>query len=130
STLPLVLSSLSTLTSSNPHSSPLSFFSPRSSPHLSLPSFPTRRSSDLSWTQDGAVSRAGELWDVTLYDLTGRSYGNHAELVGIKIGRAHSELQSRSDLVCRLLLEKKKKKKIKKKNTKIKNKHKIHNEMI
>src|SRR2546421_2477188 len=30
----------------------------------------------------------------------------------IQIGRAQSELQSRSDLVCRLLLEKKKKKKI------------------
>ena len=28
-----------------------------------------------------------------------------------QIGRAHSELQSRSDLVCRLLLEKKKKQK-------------------
>jgi hypothetical protein len=28
-------------------------------------------------------ARAGELWDVTLYDLTGRSYGNHGELVGI-----------------------------------------------
>ncbi len=36
-----------------------------------------------SWTQDAAGVRAGELWDVTLYDLTGRSYGNHAELVGI-----------------------------------------------
>src|SRR6266567_222189 len=37
-----------------------------------------------SWTQDaGGGARAGELWDVTLYDLTGRSYGNHAELVGI-----------------------------------------------
>ena len=36
-----------------------------------------------SWTQDTAGVRAGELWDVTLYDLTGRSYGNHAEFVGI-----------------------------------------------
>src|SRR5712691_7033269 len=36
-----------------------------------------------SWTQDAAGPRAGELWDVTLYDLTGRSYGNHAEFVGI-----------------------------------------------
>src|SRR2546421_11339776 len=32
----------------------------------------------------------------------------HADY-SLKIGRAHSELQSRSDLVCRLLLEKKKK---------------------
>ncbi|HEV8509060.1 MAG TPA: DUF5916 domain-containing protein [Gemmatimonadales bacterium] len=38
-----------------------------------------------SWTKDGAGAnvRAGQLWDVTLYDLTGYSYGNHAELVGI-----------------------------------------------
>ncbi len=36
-----------------------------------------------SWTQDGAGARAGELWDVTLYDRTGRSYGNHAEVVGV-----------------------------------------------
>ena len=36
-----------------------------------------------SWTQDGLGARAGELWDVTLYDLTGRSYGNHGEIVGI-----------------------------------------------
>ena len=35
-----------------------------------------------------------------------------------EIGRAHSELQSHHDLVCRLLLEKKKTTKIKKKNTK------------
>ncbi len=36
-----------------------------------------------SWTQDAAGVRAGELWDVTLYDRTGRSYGNHGEVVGI-----------------------------------------------
>jgi hypothetical protein len=36
-----------------------------------------------SWTQDGAGARAGELWDITFYDRTGRSYGNHGELVGI-----------------------------------------------
>ncbi len=38
-----------------------------------------------SWTKDvaGAAARAGALWDVTLYDRTGYSYGNHAELVGI-----------------------------------------------
>ena len=35
-----------------------------------------------------------------------------------KIGRAHSELQSHSDLVCRLLLEKKKKQKSLKKKKK------------
>jgi hypothetical protein len=38
-----------------------------------------------SWTKEGtgASARAGQLWDVTLYDLTGYSYGNHAELIGI-----------------------------------------------
>jgi len=38
-----------------------------------------------SWTKAGSGLgvRAGQLWDVTLYDRTGYSYGNHAELVGI-----------------------------------------------
>jgi hypothetical protein len=37
-----------------------------------------------SWTRDAAGNvRAGHIWDVTFYDRTGRSYGNHAELVGI-----------------------------------------------
>ncbi len=38
-----------------------------------------------SWTKDsaGGSVRNGVLWDVTLYDRTGYSYGNHAELVGI-----------------------------------------------
>jgi hypothetical protein len=38
-----------------------------------------------SWTKDGSSEpvRNGVLWDVTLYDRTGYSYGNHAELVGI-----------------------------------------------
>ena len=36
-----------------------------------------------SWTQDANGVRSGELWDVTFYDLTGRYYGNHGELVGI-----------------------------------------------
>src|SRR5438067_335610 len=37
-----------------------------------------------SWTQPGGTAvRSGQLWDVTLYDRTGYSYGNHAELVGV-----------------------------------------------
>jgi len=36
-----------------------------------------------AWTQDANGVRAGELWDLTLYDRTGRSYGNHGEVVGI-----------------------------------------------
>lgn len=37
-----------------------------------------------SWTKDPAVGvSAGELWNVTLYDRTGYSYGNHTEITGI-----------------------------------------------
>ena len=37
-----------------------------------------------SWTHDtvGSGLRTGMLWDATLYDFTGRSYGNHGEFVG------------------------------------------------
>ncbi|HEV8303770.1 MAG TPA: DUF5916 domain-containing protein [Gemmatimonadales bacterium] len=50
-----------------------------------------------SWTRDGAGARAGKLWDVTLYDLTGRSYGNHAEFVGVS-----PEFQASSGFVNRV----------------------------
>ncbi len=33
-----------------------------------------------SWTRDGSGARAGQLWNVTFADRTGRSYGNHYEL--------------------------------------------------
>jgi hypothetical protein len=36
-----------------------------------------------SWTQDAAGARTGALWDVTFYDRTGRSYGNHGGLLGV-----------------------------------------------
>lgn len=36
-----------------------------------------------TWTQDAAGARAGTLWDITLYDRTGRAYGNHFEISGI-----------------------------------------------
>ena len=36
-----------------------------------------------SWTADGAGSRGGTLWNTTLADRTGRSYGNHYEIGGI-----------------------------------------------
>jgi len=37
-----------------------------------------------SWTHEtvGSGLRTGALWDATLYDFTGRSYGNHGEFVG------------------------------------------------
>jgi hypothetical protein len=38
-----------------------------------------------SWTNDASGSgvRSGELWEATLYDRTGYSYGNHARLTGV-----------------------------------------------
>ena len=38
-----------------------------------------------SWTNDGIASgvKSGELWEATLYDRTGYSYGNHARLTGV-----------------------------------------------
>jgi hypothetical protein len=38
-----------------------------------------------SWTNDGLGSgvQSGELWEVTAYDRTGYSYGNHGRLTGI-----------------------------------------------
>lgn len=38
-----------------------------------------------SWTNDGLGSgvKSGELWEVTAYDRTGYSYGNHGRLTGI-----------------------------------------------
>ncbi|HYT83119.1 MAG TPA: DUF5916 domain-containing protein, partial [Gemmatimonadales bacterium] len=38
-----------------------------------------------AWTSDGTASgvRSGELWEATLYDRTGYSYGNHGRLTGV-----------------------------------------------
>jgi uncharacterized protein DUF5916 len=36
-----------------------------------------------SWTRDASGGRAGTLWDATLYDRTGRAYGNHGEVIGV-----------------------------------------------
>ncbi|MFN2572166.1 MAG: DUF5916 domain-containing protein [Gemmatimonadales bacterium] len=55
-----------------------------------------------SWTRDPASSggRAGQLWDVTFYDRTGYSYGNHGELVGISPDfRAASGFVNRVNIV-------------------------------
>ncbi|HEV2672355.1 MAG TPA: DUF5916 domain-containing protein [Gemmatimonadales bacterium] len=50
-----------------------------------------------SWTQEAGKVQGGTLWDVTLYDRTGYSYGNHAELVGIS-----PDFQTRSGFVNRV----------------------------
>jgi hypothetical protein len=53
-----------------------------------------------SWTQDNAGVRAGELWTVTFYDRTGRSYGNHGELIGASPDfEAASGFVNRTDFV-------------------------------
>src|SRR5438034_2012337 len=63
-----------------------------------LPSFPTRRSSDLQRRErHQADARPEEVHDPF-----------HRELLGLRSEEHTSELQSHSDLVCRLLLEKKK----------------------
>ena len=49
-----------------------------------------------SWTGNGADSRSGTLWNVTLADRTGRSYGNHYEIGGIT-----NNFQTRSGFVPR-----------------------------
>ena len=36
-----------------------------------------------SWTRQPGAARAGALWDATLYDRTGRAYGNHGEIEGV-----------------------------------------------
>src|SRR5690606_40348445 len=98
--------------------------------HLALPSFPTRRSSDLDFdgalyldntllAQEGSPSPvSGRNWRslgsavVALNDAG--QWAMRAQLDGdtssdIRSEEHTSELQSRENLVCRLLLEKKKK---------------------
>src|SRR5206468_12684412 len=106
----------------------ISFFFTSSVAHLSLPSFPTRRSSDLHLHVPLTVVK------VVISDLIERGYCpapeirsqyrasesrissavlRHTNGFGLWRSEEHtSELQSRSDLVCRLLLEKKKKTRI------------------
>src|SRR5205814_8558482 len=101
-----------------------------SSPHPHLPSFPTRRSSDLLLGHTRRIIRLGEEDlvaatpdGVRVIDYSGKTQQREAEDIewdlsaAEKEGYPHrseehtSELQSLRHLVCRLLLEKKKKKK-------------------
>src|SRR5204862_6680886 len=109
-------------------SPPLTSFS-RPPPPRDLPSFPTRRSSDLIGTPrlllnsrskqfpDGLANRSGLVGKRLMFHPYAMVTGLFPEsLEGYKgpTGRSEehtSELQSRRDLVCRLLLEKKKKNK-------------------
>src|SRR5688572_33317283 len=100
-----------------PHLLSLPHFYPRR-----LSSFPTRRSSDLALLEDVRgrlddplqpfaivhllLARFLDLHDVEEARQQQMHYREGLERV--KIGRATSELQSQSNIVCRLLLEKKK----------------------
>src|SRR5690606_39560919 len=93
-----------------------SFYFSRLGHHPDLRAFPTRRSSDLNYYKPGPATRnTTRIYSIDkkrevnepIYDIWGKFYidGNYVE------GRSEehtSELQSRENLVCRLLLEKKK----------------------
>src|SRR5207249_12097664 len=96
----------------------LSFFT-SSCDHRHLPSFPTRRSSDLLFrphgTPDAALLAHSDGYATGLIVYTLRKAGLPGDHPAVKKGLQRSEehtseLLSRFDLVCRLLLEKKKKK--------------------
>src|SRR2546421_5340246 len=76
---------------------------------------PTRRSSDLGWYDQGFQAFARRAC-VTARAESPRSAARAAFAIAVFPTRSEehtSELQSRSDLVCRLLLEKKKKNRVK-----------------
>src|SRR5688572_31770899 len=92
------------------------FFLYCSRDHRDLHSFPTRRSSDLHWSVDGWRT----VHDTPTRDTTLGVHVADLQTLDLRIGdrvdltfhwrsEEHtSELQSQSNLVCRLLLEKKK----------------------
>src|SRR5438105_15315428 len=89
--------------------STISFFFYVYGAHRDLHSFPTRRSSDL------VVQRLLELGEAVAQDdhheVTPVVGASARRPLAVRSEEHTSELQSRVDLVCRLLLEKKKKKK-------------------
>src|SRR5206468_9359215 len=108
----------------------ISFFLQSSVPHPALHSFPTRRSSDLPqyrsaiFYHDATQKRLAEESKAVVEKRLGRvftdilpasefwraeEYHQHYYKKNPRSEEHTSELQSRSDLVCRLLLEKKKK---------------------
>src|SRR5699024_12495899 len=75
--------------------------------HRALHSFPTRRSSDLAGAKGEVADCLGLAENSPVLQIERKAYDDHANL--IERSEEHtSELQSRFDLVCRLLLEKKK----------------------
>src|SRR5204862_6481777 len=98
------------------------FFSPPPRAHRHLHSFPTRRSSDLACDPTGRVNASSAVWGIILgggtnfippLQMAGQLFGAESTRKKVVVfftrSEEHtSELQSRRDLVCRLLLEKKK----------------------
>src|SRR5438034_5266514 len=91
-------------------------------PHQALPSFPTRRSSDLTRAdplrRPECDSPRTPSFSSSNLEVVARDDGDRARATtskfdeendGVRSEEHTSELQSHSDLVCRLLLEKKKK---------------------
>src|SRR5690606_41586418 len=85
----------------------VAFFSSSSGPHRDLHSFPTRRSSDL-WPCDPSLLLPlhRRLPGAARQNTLATPEGNH--VMKTRSEEHTSELQSRENLVCRLLLEKKK----------------------
>src|SRR5207302_7078407 len=83
----------------------IGYFFSSNAHHRDLPSFPTRRSSDLPRGRGTEVSRRGTrpVAPLGAYGHSGRS-----ARPAPRSEEHTSELQSRENLVCRLLLEKKK----------------------
>src|SRR5690606_41790496 len=91
-----------------------------SGPHRDLPSFPTRRSSDLGTMIEvpaAAIALPGFIGDIDFLSIGTNDLiqyllatdRNNDALGELRSEEHTSELQSRENLVCRLLLEKKKK---------------------
>src|SRR5262249_59614457 len=92
----------------------LSFFFYQPAHHRALPSFPTRRSSDLGSERaaTAVLAASNDATKTNRVDCTPTVMRAARPLCLSKTGRSEehtSELQSLTNLVCRLLLEKKKK---------------------
>src|SRR5205823_13639199 len=88
-----------------------SLFYNSASAHRNLPSFPTRRSSDLGRFAQFQMAKNVFENDDGVVDQPGEGQRESAEHHGVDRSEEHtSELQSLAYLVCRLLLEKKKRK--------------------
>src|SRR5690606_39565006 len=92
----------------------LPLFFPSSAGHRSLPSFPTRRSSDLNrkllevHRPQQRLALVGDPPDAAVLPVPARVAQRVLHMADERSEEHTSELQSRENLVCRLLLEKKK----------------------